>query len=243
MEINSEFELPLAPDAAYELLLDLERVAPCMPGAVLGAERDDGARELSVAVRLGPMKFNYSGTVRIADQDESARRATLVGQAQEKRGQGSAKATITTTVSEAGAGTSKVDSLAVFELTGRAAQTGRGIVEDVARRMVGEMSKCLAAKFSAEGGGGGTSAAGAPGGSIPAPGGSTRAPGRSSAPPAAGSVPPPPGGSSPGATIRPVAASTPAAPPIKAGSLMMSILWDRIRRLWSRLTQRGRPAR
>lgn len=148
MEITNDFELPLAPDDAYRMLLDLERVAPCMPGAALGAERDDGARELTVTVRLGPMKFVYGGTVRITERDDAQRRAVLVGSANEKRGQGSASATITMTVGDADGG-SRVDSVAVFELTGRAAQTGRGIVDDVARRMVNEMATCLAAKAAA----------------------------------------------------------------------------------------------
>lgn len=146
MEINNDFVLPLPPDRAYDLLLDLERVTPCMPGATLGAERDDGAHELSVAVRLGPMRFNYGGTVRIAERDDSARRAVLVGDAKEKRGQGSARATITMVVAPEGGGHSRVESTAVFELTGRAAQNGRGVVEDVARRMVSDMAACLAAR-------------------------------------------------------------------------------------------------
>lgn len=149
MEIANQFELPLPPDDAYRMLLDLERVAPCMPGASLGAERGD-ARELSVTVRLGPMKFVYGGTVEVTERDDAARRAVLVGSAEERRGQGSANATITMTVAKADAGSgSRVESLAVFDLTGRAAQTGRGIVEDVARRMVGEMAACLAEKAGA----------------------------------------------------------------------------------------------
>lgn len=193
MEIDSGFELDLPPDEAYALLLDLERVAPCMPGATLGAEQDDGSRELSVTVRLGPMKFVYGGTVRIAERDAPARRAVLVGAAQETRGQGSAGATITMTVSADGdAGPSRVESHAVIELTGRAAQTGRGIVEDVARRMVGQMAECLAAKTA-------------------------EAP---EAPAAPGDAPPPP--------------PPPEPRSIRGGSLALSILWERLRRLWRR---------
>ena len=146
MEIATDFELPLAADDAYRMLLDLEQVTPCMPGASLGNERDDGSRELTVTVRLGPMKFVYGGTVRISERHDEERRAVLVGAADEQRGQGSASATITMTVSENGNGASRVDSLAVLDLTGRAAQTGRGIVEDVSRRMVRDMASCLAAK-------------------------------------------------------------------------------------------------
>ena len=203
MEIDSDFVLPLEPGAAYTLLLDLDRVAPCMPGATLGEERDDGSRELSVTVRLGPMKFNYGGTVQVAERDDTARRAVLVGTAQEKRGQGSAKATITMTVGPDGDGaSSRVASVAVFELTGRAAQTGRGIVEDVARRMIADMAACLAAKSAEE------------------------APGASSVPSGAPSAP------EDAAPRTPTPAAPAAAPPVGVGSLFLSILWQRIRRLW-----------
>jgi carbon monoxide dehydrogenase subunit G len=203
MEITSDFELAIPPEEAYELLLDLERVAPCMPGATLGAQREDGARELEVTVRLGPMKMSYSGTVQIVERDEAARRAVLLGSAREKRGQGSASARITMTVSPAGENRSRVDSTAVVDLTGRAAQTGRGLVEDVARRMVGQMAECLAAKTAPS--------------EAPAP-----EPERAAAAPAPSAPPPPP----------------PAdAQPIKAGSLALSILWERLRRLFRR---RGR---
>jgi carbon monoxide dehydrogenase subunit G len=216
MEISTDFALPLEPTSAYELLLDLEQVAPCMPGAVLGEEREDGARQVAVAVRLGPMKFNYAGTVRIAERDEASRRAVLVGDAQEKRGQGSAKATITMTVAPGESGGSRVQSVAVFDLTGRAAQTGRGIVEDVARRMVADMAACLSAK------------AAAPPTPSPEPVGEAGAGG-----PASSTG----GASTPAGPQRPVTATAPAGPPIRAGRLLLSILWDRIRRLWLRVVQ------
>jgi carbon monoxide dehydrogenase subunit G len=209
MEIATEFELALPPDEAYELLLDLERVAPCMPGATLGAEREDGARELDVTVRLGPMKMSYGGTVHVAERDDAARRAVLVGSAREKKGQGSASARITMTVSPAGEDRSRVDSTAVIDLTGRAAQTGRGLVEDVSRRMVGQMAECLAAKVTS---------------------------------PKPDVTSPKPEGLAGDTTIPDTATATSPAPPapaqpIKGGSLALSILWERLRRL---LRRRGR---
>jgi hypothetical protein len=119
-----------------------------------------------------------------------------VGAADEQRGQGSASATITMTVSENGDSASRVDSLAVLDLTGRAAQTGRGIVEDVSRRMVRDMATCLAAKA-------------APVEAEPAEGGAPPAPGRQAAP-------------------------APQAKPISGGKLFLSLLWERIARLWRR---------
>lgn len=213
MEIANDFELPLGPEDAYRMLLDLDRVAPCMPGASLGGERDDGARDLSVTVRLGPMKFVYGGTVRITERHDEERRAVLVGSAQEKRGQGSAEATITMTVGDAGDGGSRVASVAVFELTGRAAQTGRGIVEDVARRMVREMAGCLAAKASA----------GAEPAQAQAATTEPAAPGE-----AVAGAPGGPAAAQPGAARPAPAPPAEEAKPIRAGRLMLSLLWDRI---------------
>lgn len=151
MEITSEFSLPLGPDEAYRLLLDLERVAPCLPGATLGSATEDGSRGLTLTVRLGPMRFAYDGTISVGSQDAVARRAVLVGGARERRGQGTANATISMQVSRNGDVGSTIASVANIELTGRAAQTGRGIVEDVSRQMIDELAKCLAARYSEEG--------------------------------------------------------------------------------------------
>jgi carbon monoxide dehydrogenase subunit G len=203
MEIPTHFELPLPPDEAYLLLLDLERVAPCMPGATLGDEGPDGSRNLTVTVRLGPMKFLYDGTVSIAERDDQARRAVLVGAARETRGQGTAKATITMTVSPAGDGASRVESNAVIDLTGRAAQTGRGIVEDVSRRMVGQMAECLSTKAERPD------------------------PAEAAGSEAASETPT-------GDRVATAAAPPPSAPPIRAGSLFWSLLWERLRRLFGR---------
>jgi uncharacterized protein len=207
MEIANDFELGLPPAEAYALLLDLERVAPCMPGATLGEEEGDGARKLTVTVRLGPMKFVYGGTVRIAERDDEAQRAVLVGAARETRGQGTANARIAMTVSAAGDGASRVESVAKIDLTGRAAQTGRGIVEDVSRRMVREMAECLAAK------------------AVPA------------AAPAADAAPAAEPAAAPEGAAPAPSSSPPAPEPareIRAGSLFWSLLKERLRRLLGR---------
>lgn len=150
MQITDEFTLELPPQEAYELLLDLERVTPCMPGATLGDVLDDGSRAVGVKVKLGPMRFTYDGTVRIAEQDAAARRAVLKGAADEARGQGSAAATIAMQVEEATGG-SRVTATADIELTGRAAQMGHGIVQSVSKQLIGQMTTCLAARFAGSG--------------------------------------------------------------------------------------------
>ena len=148
MQITNEFSIGLPPDRAYALLLDLEQVTPCMPGAELGEAREDGSHAVKVTVKLGPMRFVYDGSVAIAETDDAARRAVMVGSARESRGQGSAKATIAMTVSGDGDG-STVTAVADVELTGRAAQMGRGVVEDVAKKMIADMAACLGRRFAA----------------------------------------------------------------------------------------------
>lgn len=149
MEITQTFALGLAPSRAYGLLLDLEQVTPCLPGAQLGDVREDGARAVTITVKLGPMRFAYAGTIQIAETDDVARRAVLVGQARETRGQGTAKTTISMTVSESPQG-STVSAVAEVELTGRAAQMGGAVVQDVARKMIAEMANCLEARFAGQ---------------------------------------------------------------------------------------------
>jgi carbon monoxide dehydrogenase subunit G len=151
MQIESHFALSLPPAEAHELLLDLDRVAPCMPGAALGAATQDGGRAVEVTVKLGAMKFVYAGTVRIAERDDDARSATLSATAREKRGQGNAGAQITMTVSDGEDGGSLVAFAADIQLSGRAAQSGRGIVEDVTRRMIDQMTQCIEAAATSGG--------------------------------------------------------------------------------------------
>ncbi len=203
MQITNEFALELPPDKAYRLLLDLEQVTPCLPGAELGDEKEDGARAVKVTVKLGPMRFVYDGTVRIAEADDVAQRAVLVGEAREARGQGSAQATIAMTVSAADGG-SRVEAVADVELTGRAAQMGRGVVEDVAKRMIADMATCLESRF----------------GSLEAPEPVAGALGAGTTPPTASATPP----------AKPAA----AAKELSAVSLAWTVLTGRIKALFGR---------
>jgi carbon monoxide dehydrogenase subunit G len=120
-----------------------------MPGAALGEEREGGARGLTVAVKLGPMRFNYDGEVRIVQRDDAARTAVLAGSARETRGQGAAEAAVTMSVSAAPGGC-EVTSVADLQLTGRAAQMGHGMVQTVAEQLIGDMSRCLADRLGPE---------------------------------------------------------------------------------------------
>jgi len=94
------------------------------------------------------MRFNYEGDVRVVERDDAARTAVLAGSARETRGQGAAEARVTMSVSPAGTG-SEVTSVAELQLTGRAAQLGHGMVQTVAEQLIGDMSRCIAAKLAA----------------------------------------------------------------------------------------------
>jgi len=142
MDIASEFNVGAPPATVYSTLLDLERVGPCIPGATVGPAAEDGAHPAEIAVRLGPMRLTYRGTVRVQERDEAAHTATLLADVREVRGQGSARASMSMAVTAEGAG-AHVGSTTTVELTGRAAQMGAGIVEDVASRLVADMAERL----------------------------------------------------------------------------------------------------
>ena len=147
MQIANEFTIAADPGRTYASLLDLERVARCLPGAEIGGPAADASYPATVTVKLGPMRLVYAGSVRIAERDDEARRAVLVATGRETRGQGAAEATMTMSVSGDGGG-ARVSVLTDLRLSGRAAQMGRGVVEDVARRLMGETAACLEARLS-----------------------------------------------------------------------------------------------
>jgi carbon monoxide dehydrogenase subunit G len=163
MRIEQDFEVPAAPREVYELLVDLDRVAPCIPGGEVGRREDDGWHPASIAVRLGPMRMNYRGRVRIEERDDASRRAVLAADLREQRGQGAAKAKMTMAVA-ASDSWARVESVTDVRISGRAGQMGRGVVDDVAARLVAEMAACIAARFAPPGGG-----AGAGGGAVEPP--------------------------------------------------------------------------
>ena len=149
MLIANSFTVTAPPDDVYALMLDLERVTPCIPGAELIGRRDDGTYDARVGLKMGPLTLSYKGTVAIAERDDSERRAVLQAKAAEQRGQGQAQAKMTMSVTPDGNG-SAVSVESDILVTGRVAQMGRGIMEDVTKRMMGEMARCIEAKIAAQ---------------------------------------------------------------------------------------------
>jgi uncharacterized protein len=146
MKLENEFTVPAPLEQAWQVLLDVERVAPCLPGAAI--EGTDGdAHKGTMTIKIGPIKTQYSGTVRIEEADESARRAVMRAQARDSRGQGTAAATITSTMEEVEDGT-RVHVETDLRVTGPAAQFGRGVMQDVSAKLMGRFADCLAEEMA-----------------------------------------------------------------------------------------------
>ncbi len=142
MKINNEFTVGAPIQQAWDTMLNLERIAPCLPGAAIQEEKGDGEYDGTMKVKIGPITANYKGTVKFEEVDEENHRAVLQATGRDARGQGTASATITSTLQEEGEGT-KVSVETDMKLTGRAAQFGRGIAQDVATKMLGQFASCL----------------------------------------------------------------------------------------------------
>ena len=142
MKLENEFTVPAPVDRAWEVLLDLERVAPCLPGAAIDGREGD-AHTGTMTVKIGPITARYKGTVKIEESDEQAHRAVMRAQARDARGQGTAAATITSTMEAVDDGT-RVRVETDMRITGPAAQFGRGVMQDVSAKMMGRFADCLA---------------------------------------------------------------------------------------------------
>ncbi len=147
MKINNEFTVSVPVEEAWNIMLDLERVAPCLPGAAIQEDKGDGEYEGTMKVKIGPITANYKGTVKVEEADEENRRAVMKATGRDVRGQGTASATIVSTLQEEGDDT-KVSVETDMKLTGRAAQFGRGIAQDVATKMLEQFADCLEREIS-----------------------------------------------------------------------------------------------
>jgi uncharacterized protein len=148
MKLENEFTVDTSIDEAWKALNDLERVTPCLPGAQLTAEVGD-EYEGTMTVKMGPVTQKYNGTVKIEDADESAHRAVIRADGKDARGQGTASATITSTLNEEDGGT-KVHVETDMHLTGRAAQFGRGVQQEVATKLINQFAECLEKEIMGE---------------------------------------------------------------------------------------------
>src|SRR3954466_5265813 len=148
MKLENEFTVPASIDEAWAFLLDVPRVAPCLPGATVeDAGGEDGEYQGTMKIKIGPITAQYKGTVKIQESDEATHRVAMRAQAKDARGQGTAAATITSTMEETSDGT-KVHVETDMRVTGPAAQFGRGVMQDVSAKLMKRFADCLAEHMS-----------------------------------------------------------------------------------------------
>jgi carbon monoxide dehydrogenase subunit G len=142
MKLENRFTVPVPRDEAWKVLLDVERIAPCLPGAKV-LSRDGDSFTGQVKVKLGPINLTYGGQAKFVELDEAGGRAVIDAQGKETRGTGTAKATITCRLIDHGA-TTDIEVDTDLAITGKPAQFGRGVLADVSSKLVDQFAACLA---------------------------------------------------------------------------------------------------
>lgn len=152
MQIKNSFTVPLPADRAWETLLDIPYIAPCMPGARLTGSEGEDVHDGEVAVRLGPVLLTFKGRAQFVEKDAAAKRATVKAQGRDVKGRGNASANVLFALAEEGERT-RVDITTDLNLTGAVAQYGRGagMITDLSNHLIGEFARNLEAKLESEG--------------------------------------------------------------------------------------------
>src|SRR5262249_52069760 len=148
MELEHSFTVPLSEERAWEVLLDVERVAPCMPGATLDSVDGDEIKG-RIKVKVGPIAMTYAGTAHFTERDPEAHVITLEASGKETRGAGTASATVRSTL-EGQDGQTHVVVHTTLNVTGRPAQFGRGVMAEVGGKLIGVFASNLADMLAAE---------------------------------------------------------------------------------------------
>jgi carbon monoxide dehydrogenase subunit G len=141
VKIEDEFRVDVPVDETWKVLLDVERIAPCMPGAQLQEIEGEEFRGI-VKVKVGPITAQYKGAARIVETDENAHKLVLKADGRDTRGQGNASATVTATLTPDGTGT-RVHIDTDLNITGKVAQFGRGVMADVSSKLLGQFATNL----------------------------------------------------------------------------------------------------
>jgi uncharacterized protein len=149
VKLENSFDVPASPEAAWDLLMDVPRVIPCMPGAELIETIDESHWKARMRVKLGPISLSFLTDVTREEVDEAERRVKLAAKAREERGRGAANATIESWLESEGART-QVMTVTDLALTGMAAQYGRGLVQDVTAQLLDSFAYCLEQQLKAE---------------------------------------------------------------------------------------------
>jgi carbon monoxide dehydrogenase subunit G len=148
MHLNHEFVVPVPVEQAWDVLLDVERIAPCLPGATVESVEGDSFAG-RVKVKVGPITVTYKGTATFVQRDETSHRATIKADGREARGSGTAAATIEAVLHDEGERT-RVTLDTELAITGRPAQFGRGVMVDVSNKLLGMFADCLETTLAAD---------------------------------------------------------------------------------------------
>jgi uncharacterized protein len=237
MEFDNSFDVPLAPAQTWTVLMDVRRIAPCMPGAELTEVVDAQNYKGKIAVRLGPVALAFAGKVELTNIDEVNRTARMRAQGSDSKGRGSANATATFRIAPSGSG-SKVLIHTDLMLAGAVAQYGRGVgmIQATAAQIIGQFAANLRAQLAQLGAS--PAAPAAPPAQTQAPATPT-APAQRPSPPIVSqrnSAPPtkpmqtamPPANSATSTPMPPSTPQLPAAKPISGLSLIARVLWQQI---------------
>ncbi len=254
MKLEQSFDVAAPIDRVWKALVDVEHVAPCLPGAAVTGRNEDGSYSGSFTVKIGPTSASYTGRLEMDQIDEATRTARMHAVGTDKRGQGGARATILSTLTEQGPGATHVEVITDYHITGRLARFGRGgMIEDISQRLLREFAARLQDSLV---GGEGSAAEPASDGASPTAGSDAEelaeaatagAPDLTEQPPSAltagatpgalssGPAPPPSLGAPhedaapPPPTARPLAPPAPAEP-VHGLSLVSGVMLDRIKR-------------
>ena len=165
MELTHDFTVPASIDSAWATFMDLEGVGGCFPGATVTSATADGFTG-TVKVKLGPIALVYAGAGQFLSRDDAAYRAVIEAKGKDKRGNGTAGATVTIQLAPSGEGT-RIDVVTDLAVTGKPAQFGRGVMQDVSDKLLQQFVTCIEGRFA----GPDVEGSAAPGAQAPAEGG------------------------------------------------------------------------
>ena len=151
MKLEQTFEVDAPLERVWQALIDVERVAPCLPGATITEAGEDGSYEGTFSAKVGPASVSFKGSLKMKTVDEASHTATMLANGSNRRGQGGAKATIVSRVAEREGGGTTVDIDTDYTITGPLARLGRGgMIEDVGNRLLRDFATCLEQRLAHE---------------------------------------------------------------------------------------------
>jgi uncharacterized protein len=162
VQLQHRFTVPAPIDVAWETLNDVQRVGACFPGAAVTSVEGDEFKG-TCKVKLGPISMQYSGSGKFLERDDGRYRAVIEARGKDRRGNGTAAVTVTTALSQEGDDRTAVSVDTDLNITGKPAQFGRGVIQDVSNKLLGQFTECLESQFSGGDGAAAGSAAGAGG--------------------------------------------------------------------------------